>query len=506
MVRSSQIISNAEAERFSEILPYAFARDYGLALSSEKKGFCLNLSQTVDRGMIAEVFRAYRDVNIVKTLSDEDFESLLSTMYASRGIDAEVDSLSEANGDDLDSVLQGVERSADLLAGDDDAPVIRLLNSLFSEAVRAGASDIHLEPFEDKVAVRLRIDGLLTEIAALSAKLAPYLVSRVKVMARLDIAEKRLPQDGRLSLTLGGKSYDVRVSTLPIRYGERVVMRLLDKDQAFLSLSDLGMADKICKRFEGALSEPNGILLVTGPTGAGKTTTLYAALGLLNDQSRNIMTVEDPIEYALKGVSQTQVNNKVGMTFSSGLRSILRQDPDVVMVGEIRDAETAEIAVQASLTGHLVLSTVHTNSAAAAITRLVDMGVEPFLLASSVKAVLAQRLVRQLCGSCKQPYQASKDTAAKLGLKSRQLKLYRPTGCLDCQNTGYRGRVGIYELIMVNDDIRRMIQNGAGELDIEAQAIAEGLPVLADSGRELVLSGETTLEEVLRVSRLKGSE
>ena len=506
MVRSSQIISTAEAERFSEMLPYAFARDYGLALSSEKKGFCLNLSQTVDRGMIAEVFRACRDVNIVKTLSDEDFESLLSTMYASRGIDAEVDSLSEANGDDLDSVLQGVERSADLLAGDDDAPVIRLLNSLFSEAVRAGASDIHLEPFEDKVAVRLRIDGLLTEIAALSAKLAPYLVSRVKVMARLDIAEKRLPQDGRLSLTLGGKSYDVRVSTLPIRYGERVVMRLLDKDQAFLSLSDLGMADKICKRFESALSEPNGILLVTGPTGAGKTTTLYAALGLLNDQSRNIMTVEDPIEYALKGVSQTQVNNKVGMTFSSGLRSILRQDPDVVMVGEIRDAETAEIAVQASLTGHLVLSTVHTNSAAAAITRLVDMGVEPFLLASSVKAVLAQRLVRQLCGSCKQPYQASKDTAAKLGLKSRQLKLYRPTGCLDCQNTGYRGRVGIYELIMVNDDIRRMIQNGAGELDIEAQAIAEGLPVLADSGRELVLSGETTLEEVLRVSRLKGSE
>ena len=352
----------------------------------------------------------------------------------------------------------------------------------------------------------MRIDGLLTEIAALSAKLAPYLVSRVKVMARLDIAEKRLPQDGRLSLTLGGKSYDVRVSTLPIRYGERVVMRLLDKDQAYLSLSDLGMADKICKRFESALSEPNGILLVTGPTGAGKTTTLYAALGLLNDQSRNIMTVEDPIEYALKGVSQTQVNNKVGMTFSSGLRSILRQDPDVVMVGEIRDAETAEIAVQASLTGHLVLSTVHTNSAAAAITRLVDMGVEPFLLASSVKAVLAQRLVRQLCGSCKQPYQASKDTAAKLGLKSRQLKLYRPTGCLDCQNTGYRGRVGIYELIMVNDDIRRMIQNGAGELDIEAQAIAEGLPVLADSGRELVLSGETTLEEVLRVSRLKGSE
>ena len=506
MSRSSSINPTSEADRFSEMLPYAFARDYGLALSPEKKGLCLNLSQAADRAMIAEVFRACRDVSMVKTLSDEDFESLLSTMYASRGIDAEADSLSETNGDDLDSVLQGVEQSADLLAGDDDAPVIRLLNSLFSEAVRAGASDIHLEPFEDKVAVRLRVDGLLAEIAALSAKLAPYLVSRVKVMARLDIAEKRLPQDGRLSLTLGGKSYDVRVSTLPIRYGERVVMRLLDKDQAFLSLGDLGMVETIRSRFESALSEPNGILLVTGPTGAGKTTTLYAALGLLNDQSRNIMTVEDPIEYALKGVSQTQVNNKVGMTFSSGLRSILRQDPDVVMVGEIRDAETAEIAVQASLTGHLVLSTVHTNSAAAAITRLVDMGVEPFLLASSVKAVLAQRLVRQLCASCKQPYQASKDTAAKLGLKSQQLELYQPTGCSECQNTGYRGRIGIYELIMVNDDIRRMIQDGAGELDIEARAIADGLPVLADSGRDLVLSGDTTLEEVLRVSRLKEPE
>ena len=382
--------------------------------------------------------------------------------------------------------MQSVEKAADLLDSDDDAPIIRLLNSLLSEAVRAGASDIHLEPFENKMLARLRIDGILTEIASLSAKLAPYLVSRVKVMARLDIAETRLPQDGRLSLTLGEKNYDVRVSTLPIRYGERVVMRLLDKDSVQYDLADLGMTSELRKVFESTLKEPNGIILVTGPTGSGKTTTLYAALEILNETERNIMTVEDPIEYALHGVSQTQVNNKIGMTFASGLRSILRQDPDIVMVGEIRDRETAEIAVQASLTGHIVLSTVHTNSASSAVTRLVDMGIENYLLASSLKLVLAQRLVRRLCSSCK-----TQDESGE----------YHPVGCDQCQNNGYRGRVGIYEILSVDENIRSMLARGADEQEIEAYAFSK-TQKLSDAGYALVQAGETTKAEIIRVARL----
>ncbi|MGI9439226.1 MAG: GspE/PulE family protein, partial [Parvibaculales bacterium] len=395
----------------------------------------------------------------------------------------------EGLADDFDAIVQGVEHSADLLAGDDDAPIIRLLNSLLSEALRSGASDVHLEPFENNVIVRLRVDGILKEIASLSPKLAPYLVSRIKVMSRLDIAEKRLPQDGRLSLSLGGKTYDVRVSTLPIRYGERVVMRLLDKDNAFFGLEDLGMRAEMQSLFEAALREPNGIVLVTGPTGSGKTTTLYSALSLMNDISRNIMTVEDPVEYALHGISQTQVNPKIGMTFADGLRSILRQDPDTVMVGEIRDKETAEIAVQASLTGHVVLSTVHTNSAAAAVTRLMDMGIEPLLLSSSLRLVLAQRLVRRLCPDCKTP--DTTDTEAS----------HKPVGCPSCQNIGYRGRIGIFELFCVDDAVRQMIADGATEQQIEAHAFADQ-PLLAESGRALVAAGETTMEEVLRVARL----
>ena len=487
------------------LLPYTFAREHGLSISDNDSHLCLHVSPAANLDMIPEIVRSFGQIDRITRLSDDDFENLLSGIYASQGIADDVDN-DMGGGDDLDAALQGVEQSADLLASDDDAPVIRLLNSLFSEAVRAGASDIHLEPFEEKIAVRLRVDGFLTEIASLSAKLAPYLVSRVKVMARLDIAEKRVPQDGRLSLSLGGKSLDVRVSTLPIRYGERVVMRLLDKENAEISLGGLGMTAETLKRFERALSEPNGILLVTGPTGSGKTTTLYAALGLLNNQSRNIMTVEDPIEYAVPGISQTQVNTKVGMTFASGLRSILRQDPDIVMVGEIRDMETAEISVQASLTGHLVLSTVHTNSSAAALTRLIDMGVETFLLASSVKGIIAQRLIRRLCSDCHEPFEPGEDIRSLLNLKkSDKTQLYRPVGCESCQNTGYRGRIGIYEFLAVDDMVRKLIQAGASEQDIEAHCF-KNVPMLSDSGRALVMSGLTTTEEVMRVSRLREIE
>lgn len=485
----SETLTRDDALKGSEkLLPYSFARRHGALLAPDENGaHALYLSSFAEPVIISEIARHWGDISAVETVDQAKFDSLLSDVYAQRGFDqsAEADGSEQVEGD-LNSAVQNIEQAADLLDSDDDAPIIRLLNSLLSEAVRAGASDIHLEPFESQMVARLRIDGILTEIASLSAKLAPYLVSRVKVMARLDIAETRLPQDGRLSLTLGDKNYDVRVSTLPIRYGERVVMRLLDKDSAQFDLAELGMADDARTVFETALREPNGIILVTGPTGSGKTTTLYAALDILNESARNIMTVEDPIEYALHGVSQTQVNNKIGMTFASGLRSILRQDPDIVMVGEIRDRETAEIAVQASLTGHVVLSTVHTNSAAAAVTRLIDMGIETYLLASSLKLVLAQRLVRRLCPSCK-----TQDSSGE----------YQAVGCGACQNNGYRGRVGIYEILSVDDTIRNMLARGATEHEIEAHAFANARK-LADTGYELVKAGETTRAEIIRVARL----
>ena len=486
---AAETVSGTADEPVETGLPYRFAREFGLALKRQESGLTLFVSKAADRRMIAEVARTHTMIAAVEELPQTEFDELLSDIYARSTLEADTEHADADHfEDDFDAIVQGVEHSADLLAGEDDAPVIRLLNSLLSEAVRAGASDVHLEPFEDTVIVRLRIDGMLKEIASLSAKLAPYLVSRIKVMSRLDIAQKRLPQDGRLSLTLGGKNFDVRVSTLPIRYGERVVMRLLDKESAFFSLGELGMQDDLQGQFNRALREPNGIILVTGPTGSGKTTTLYAALGLMNDRARNIMTVEDPVEYALHGISQTQVNAKIGMTFADGLRSILRQDPDTVMVGEIRDRETAEIAVQASLTGHVVLSTVHTNSAAAAITRLMDMGIEPLLLSSSLRLVLAQRLVRRLCPDCKKP---DPETPGS----------YQPVGCSQCQNIGYRGRVGIFELLQVTDKIRQMIADGANEAQIEAEAFANA-PMLAGTGKALVAAGETTAEEVLRVARL----
>lgn len=488
--------------RDPHFLPYSFAKANGILIGENDDGYTLCMSDNANREMLPEVLRVFGSIENIKSFPEQEYKEILSTIYSKRNLQDDIDtSLADKQDDDLDSILEGFEKSEDLLSSDDDAPVIRLLNSLLSESVKSGASDIHLEPFEGCMKARLRIDGVLTELAELSPKLAPYLVSRIKVMARLDIAEKRLPQDGRLSLTLGGKAYDVRVSTLPIRYGERVVMRLLDTDSSKIKLSELGMDHKTLKRLQTSLSEPNGIILVTGPTGSGKTTTLYAALTHLNDQTRNIMTVEDPVEYALPGISQTQVNAKVGMTFASGLRSILRQDPDVVMVGEIRDMETAEMAVQASLTGHLVLSTVHTNSAVAAITRLVDMGIERYLLASSVNAILAQRLVRKLCNNCKTEIDPTPAFLNQMGVDEENAKMAcRPVGCVDCKNTGYRGRTALYELVTVTDELRSMIQDGASEQLIHKQAFLDNT-TLTDIGKELILCGTTTIEEVMRVSR-----
>jgi len=481
-------------------LNYGFARERGVALQTGETPVFL-LREGADGLALVEARRAAGAALEVRRLEASAFDRALSEIYAFDGLAQSVDANEDEAGESLSDIINDIPKTEDLLDSASDAPIIRLINGLIAEAVRSGASDVHVEPFEDRVSVRLRVDGVLREMVSLSGRLAPPLTSRIKVMARLDIAEKRIPQDGRLTLTLAGKGVDVRVSTLPSRYGERVVLRLLDKDSARFTLDQLGMAPQQLEDFRKVLAQPNGVVLVTGPTGAGKTTTLYAALNLLNDQTRNILTVEDPVEYAVEGVGQTQVNTKVGMTFATGLRAILRQDPDVVMVGEIRDVETAEIAVQASLTGHLVLSTVHTNSAAAAVTRLRDMGVESYLLATTVKAIVAQRLVRRLCPQCKQAYEPDAGERRMLDLaEGETATLWRPAGCDSCGGTGYAGRRGVYEVLTVDDAIASMIHDDAREADIALQAFSSR-NTLWRSGVALARAGDTSLAEVMRVCR-----
>ena len=478
-------------------LPYGFARRHGVLLLDAGDIAVVALREGADLLALVETRRAVGRPLQVERMDAAAFDRRLSDVYAEEtlsGADAELDM--PGGLDDLANDLPAAE---DLLDSADDAPVIRLINGVIAEAVRQGASDIHLETYDSALVVRMRIDGVLREALRLNPRAASVLVSRIKVMARLDIAERRVPQDGRMSLALGGKTLDVRVSTLPARGGERVVLRILDKDQAGLTLDQLGMDEVEAATFRRALGEPNGIVLVTGPTGSGKTTSLYAALGLLNDGSRNILTVEDPVEYAVEGVGQTQVNARVGMTFAAGLRAILRQDPDVVMVGEIRDTETASVAVQAALTGHLVLSTVHTNDAVGAITRLRDMGVEPFLIASTVRLVVAQRLVRRLCEHCRREDVADKTVSHLVGVKPGK-RIWRPVGCAQCSQTGYAGRIGLYEIARVDERLRGMIAAGASEDEMAAVAFADG-GRLSDQARAAVTSGLTSVEEALRAAR-----
>jgi len=401
---------------------------------------------------------------------------------------------------DLERLAHEIPETTDLLEAADDAPIIRLINALLSQAIRENASDIHLEAFEDRSVVRFRVDGVLRDIVEPQRAIHGSLVSRLKVMSRLDIAEKRVPQDGRISLRVADRAVDVRVSTLPTQHGERVVLRLLDKETSRLNIEALGMDAASRGRFDRLIHQPHGIVLVTGPTGSGKTTTLYSGLMRLDRRRLNILTVEDPIEYDLDGVGQTQVNLRAGLTFARGLRSILRQDPDVVLVGEIRDLETAQIAVQASLTGHLVLSTLHTNTAIGAVTRLVDMGVESFLIASSLAGVLAQRLVRRLCPECAAPHAPDDSERQLLRLEpGADANLLKPVGCHLCDHTGYRGRTGIYELIVIDDTLRTMIHDEAAEGAMLKHARRHS-DSLARNGFQKVLAGETSLEEVLRVS------
>jgi general secretion pathway protein E len=430
----------------------------------------------------------------------DSYERLLRSLYE-QGDDARAMVADFDDDMDLKTLADELPEPEDLLESEDDAPIIRLINALLTEAVKEGASDIHIEPFENRLVVRFRIDGVLREVLSPQKAIANAVVSRIKVMAKLDIAEKRLPQDGRIGLRIAGRPVDVRVSTIPAGHGERVVLRLLDKQAGKLDLKQLGMAPDTLERLAETIERPHGILLVTGPTGSGKTTTLYASLLKLNDSSRNIMTVEDPIEYYIDGVGQTQVNTKVEMTFARGLRAILRQDPDVVMIGEIRDLETAQIAVQASLTGHLVLSTLHTNSAIGAVTRLRDMGVEPFLLSSSLIGVLAQRLVRVLDPAAQEMYAATARELAAFG-KPTDLgtQLYRPTAQAAGRHAGYRGRTGIYEFVQVDEELRRLIHASAAEVEMDRHARTR-TPGILDDGWLKCIAGITSAEEVLRVTR-----
>lgn len=483
-------------------LPFASARAWNVLVDQHPAGgFRVRLRTDTAITVLGEIRRQFGAPLHVEILSPEVFETALTAQYQDGG---HASLLGDDLGDssELARLMQDNQRIQDLLEADNDAPIIRMINMIFMQALKAEASDIHIERFENRSVVRFRVDGELKDIFEPPRALHAALASRIKVMAELDIAEKRLPQDGRIAIKLGGRPIDVRVSTLPTGHGERVVMRLLVKDAARLHLAHLGMSPSTLPQINSLIHQPHGILLVTGPTGSGKTTTLYAALSELDHARLNIMTVEDPIEYDLDGISQTQVNTRVDMTFAKALRAILRQDPDVILIGEIRDLETAQIAVQASLTGHLVMATLHTNDAISALTRLKDMGIEPFLLGSSLIGVLAQRLVRRLCPDCRAAYTASVSEWESLGLRGTPGTLYRPHGCEACNHTGYRGRTGIYELLTIDAECRRLIHDQSGEFAIRQHATSRlAMPDLRMDGARWVLSGETSFEELIRTTR-----
>lgn len=496
-------IENNDTETVKVLdFPYSFAKRNGVILQrASDGGLIVHYKKGLTPAVANEVNRFLEKDAVFKLIENDEFEHTLARQYdnSGAGASAMMDDLGEEL--DLNDVADSLPEPEDLLESEDDAPIIRLINALLTQAIKENASDIHIETYENRMVVRMRVDGVLREILEPPRSLAALVISRIKVMAKLDIAEKRVPQDGRISLRVAGRGVDVRVSTLPSGHNERVVMRLLDKSAGRLNLEHLGMDHNTQTRLKELIKKPHGIILVTGPTGSGKTTTLYAALTNLNETSRNILTVEDPIEYYIDGIGQTQVNTKVDMSFARGLRAILRQDPDVVMIGEIRDLETAEIAVQASLTGHLVFSTLHTNTAVGAVTRLRDMGVEPFLLSSSLIGVIAQRLVRLLCEECRTPYTPDQSECALINIDPATAPtLYHPKGCSVCNHSGYVGRNGIYEFVEIDDNTRNMIHDGASERDVE-KYIHQTVPTIRQDGMRLVLTGKTSLEEVLRVTR-----
>jgi general secretion pathway protein E len=466
-------------------LPYAYAKAHTILLEDDGERLVLWAPESAQLPALSEVLRLY-DVDALERESSSTLVNRIAAAYAGSESSAATVIGEVESAVDLSRMMQELPAVEDLLEAGTDAPIIRMLNALLTQAAKDGASDIHIEPYERSSSVRFRVDGTLREVVQPNKALHAALISRLKIMAELDIAEKRLPQDGRISLRIGGRAVDVRVSTLPSAHGERAVLRLLDKAESKFTLEGLGMSGDTLTRFDTLVHQPHGIVLVTGPTGSGKTTTLYASLGRVDTASTNVLTVEDPVEYELTGIGQTQVNPKIDLTFAKALRAILRQDPDVIMIGEIRDYETAQIAIQASLTGHLVLATVHTNDAPSTVSRLIDMGVEPFLLSSSLLGVLAQRLVRKLCLGCR-----------RVDAQGR----YHPVGCADCSHTGYKGRTGVYELMVADDKVRELVHSRAAESAIAAAAQAGGLRSMREDGERLVAQGITSLEEVVRVTR-----
>lgn len=479
-------------------IAFDFAQRHQLVFDSEQSLLCLGPEAQLSA--VLQVHRALANSSTpnpkIKNLSAIEFDEKLESFYG-KGQQASATLMADM-GDfiDMEAAVREVERDRDLLDGSDDAPVIKLLNAILLEALADKASDIHIEPYETQARVRFRLDGVLRTVLRPSVHIAPFLISRIKVMARLDIAEKRLPQDGRMSVKLGNRSIDLRVSTMPSSYGERVVMRLLDKQATHLNLNDLGMAESIRTKMDDLINRPHGIILVTGPTGSGKTTTLYASLEEIDQQQLNIMTVEDPVEYDLQGISQTQINTRAGMSFAKGLRALLRQDPDVILIGEIRDQETAEIATQASLTGHLVFATLHANSAVGTITRLQDLGIDTLLLASTIRGILAQRLVRKLCQHCKQAQSVFGELATRLQYTG---EIYTAGTCDQCNQTGYQGRLGLFEIVIVDEKLQQLMHDKSGEVELE-EYIRTQSPSILQSGYDLVKRGQTTMEEVLRVT------
>lgn len=483
-------------------VPFQFAKDNKVYLA---EGELVVTDESPVNAML-EVKRSLGSLPPLKTVDIDTFEAGMQAVFSDRkGSSAEVmEDLNEVL--DIDQMADMFDEKSDLLASDDDAPIIRLLNSIFFEALKERASDIHIEPYEKEARVRFRLDGTLRTILTPPVQAAPKLISRIKVLAKLNIAEKRVPQDGRITVTLGGRAIDLRVSTLPSTYGERVVLRLLEKQNTSLDTKNLGMSVRERALLDDMVSRPHGIVLVTGPTGSGKTTTLYAALASLDRVQRNIMTVEDPVEYDLPGISQTPISAKTGMTFAKGLRAILRQDPDVILVGEIRDRETADIATQASLTGHLVLSTLHTNTASGAVTRMQDIGVDSFLLASTIRGVIAQRLIRLLCPECKKPVETDESVKGRFSAADTEYQSvdapdmhYHADGCKHCNFTGYTGRKALFEVVPITPELQQLIHDEAGELELERKIRAQ-VPSLYQQGLELVKDGSTSLDEILRVT------
>ncbi|KAA0019911.1 type II secretion system protein GspE [Salinicola corii] len=499
---SEQAEEETQGENTSKppLLSYRIAQRAGIAAVPTAQSYQLYCRHDGPQQQIAilqELQRVHGTAKGCEWLDETRFEARLGELYDTDRASTEALLEGLAEHVDLDSLMQELPRAEDLLDAENEAPVIRLINGVFSEALRLGASDIHVEPFEKELVIRLRVDGSLRTALKPPRVLAAMLISRIKVMAKLDIAEKRQPQDGRIAVRTAGRQVDIRVSTLPGIHGERVVMRLLDKHASLLDLERLGMPQEMLDRYRHTLRQPNGILLNTGPTGSGKTTTLYASLNLLNDSERNILTVEDPVEYAIPGIGQTPVNPHAGLTFARGLRAILRQDPDVIMIGEIRDLETAAIAVQSSLTGHLVLSTLHTNSALGAVARLRDMGIEPYLLATSLKGVMAQRLVRRLCPACRQWHATSDGGVPSLPGLPQLERVAIPVGCEQCDHTGYRGRLGLYEFIAIDDTLMSLIHDGASEAELSHHAFAHNLS-LTQAAQQRLEAGETSYDEILR--------